>query len=101
LGARQYWEVSQATLSGERISASLAMPGGDWMAVSDDGFWRPDVRAQFRTSDGATILMRYTGLVEQSSAFKEAAAETARHPGRTSTCAWRSRSRRETSATNG
>ena len=74
-GARQYWEVSEATLSGERISATLAMPGGDWMAVSEDGFWRPDVRAQFRTDDGAVILMRYTGLVEQSDVFKSAAAE--------------------------
>jgi Protein of unknown function (DUF3237) len=74
-GPRQYWEVSEATLSGERISAELAMPGGDWMAVSDDGFWRPDVRAQFRTDDGAVILMRYTGLVEQSDAFKSAATE--------------------------
>ena len=74
-GARQYWEVSEATLSGDRISATLAMPGGDWMAVSDDGFWRPDVRAQFRTDDGAVLLMRYTGLVEQSEAFKQAATE--------------------------
>ena len=74
-GARQYWEVSEATLSGERISATLAMPGGDWMAVSEDGFWRPDVRAQFRTDDGAVILMRYTGLVEQSDVFKGAATE--------------------------
>ena len=30
-GPPQYWEVSEATLSGERISAQLAMPGGDWM----------------------------------------------------------------------
>ncbi len=59
-GPRQYWEVSEATLSGERITAKLAMPGGDWMAVSDDG---------------AVILMRYTGLVEQSDAFKAAATE--------------------------
>jgi hypothetical protein len=74
-GARQYWEVSEATLSGARISATLAMPGGDWMAVSDDDFWRPDVRAQFRTDDGAIVLMRYTGLVGQSEAFKQAATE--------------------------
>jgi hypothetical protein len=74
-GARQYWEMSEATLSGERVAATLAMPGGDWMAVSDDGFWRPDVRVQFRTDDGAVILMRYTGLVEQSDVFKSAATE--------------------------
>jgi hypothetical protein len=43
------------------------------MWVSDDGFWRPDVRAPFRTADGATVLMHYTGLVEQTTAFKAAA----------------------------
>jgi hypothetical protein len=32
--------------------------GGDWMQMSPDGFWRPDVRAQFRTDDDAVVLMR-------------------------------------------
>jgi hypothetical protein len=32
-------------------------------------------RQYFRTDDGAVILMRYTGLVEQSDAFKAAATE--------------------------
>jgi hypothetical protein len=74
-GARQYWQMSEATLSGERISATLAMTGGDWMWVAGDGFWRPDVRTQFRTHDGAVILMRYTGIVEQSEEFLRAATE--------------------------
>ena len=43
------------------------------MWVSDDGFWRPDVRAPFKTDDGATVLMHYTGLVEQTPRFKAAA----------------------------
>ncbi len=30
---------------GPRIEAHLAGPGSDWMRVSDDGFWRPDVRS--------------------------------------------------------
>jgi Protein of unknown function (DUF3237) len=74
-GTREYWEMSRATLEGKRISATLAMPGGDWMGVSEDGFWRPDVRVQFRTDDGAVILMRYTGLVEPTDAFRRAAEE--------------------------
>ena len=72
-GERQYWIVSEAELEGERIRATLAAPGSDWMWVSDDGFWRPDVRAPFRTHDGATVLMHYTGLVEQTPVFKAAA----------------------------
>lgn len=72
-GALQYWQVSEATLQGPRIDARLAATGGDWMRMDDDGFWRPDVRAQFLTHDGAVILMRYTGLVEQTAAFRNAA----------------------------
>jgi hypothetical protein len=43
------------------------------MRVGPDGFWRPDVRAQFITADGAVVLMHYTGLVEQTERFKAAA----------------------------
>jgi len=68
-----YWTMQDAELQGARLSAWLAAPGMDWMAVGDDGFWRPDVRAAFLTADGATIWMRYTGLVEQIDTFKSAA----------------------------
>jgi hypothetical protein len=69
----QYWQVSEADLTGKRIKAKLAATGVDWMRVGTDGFWRPDVRAQFMTDDGAVVLMHYTGLVEQTARFKEAA----------------------------
>lgn len=77
-GAVQYWEVTEATLEGTRVSARLFATGSDWMQMSPDGFWRPDVRAQFVTGDGALILMHYTGLVEQTERFK--AAATANEP---------------------
>jgi Protein of unknown function (DUF3237) len=70
---RQYWEMTEGTLKGERISAKIAMPGGDWYSVGSDGFGRPDVRVQLITDDGAVILLHYTGLVEQTDAFKAAA----------------------------
>ena len=56
-----------------RIKACIAAPGSDWMRVSDDGFWRPDVRVPFQTDDGETVLMHYTGPVQQTDAFKQAA----------------------------
>lgn len=80
LGVRQYWQVNEATLKGARIDARLASTGSDWMAMSPDGFWRPDVRAQFETADGAFVFLHYTGLVEQTARFKaaaEASEETA------------------------
>ena len=72
-GAKQFWQVSEATLNGARIKAQLAGTGMDWMSVGSDGFWRPDVHAQFITDDGAVILMHYTGLVEQTERFAAAA----------------------------
>jgi Protein of unknown function (DUF3237) len=72
-GERMYWTVRDAELTGARLNARLAAPGMDWMAVGHDGFWRPDVRAAFLTTDGATIWMHYTGLVEQTDAFRSAA----------------------------
>jgi hypothetical protein len=60
-------------VEGPRIKARLAAPGSDWMRVSDDGFWRPDVRMPFQTDDGETVLMHYTGLVQQTDTFKQAA----------------------------
>jgi hypothetical protein len=72
-GERNYWIVSEAELEGPKIRARIAAPGSDWMRVSDDGFWRPDVRTPFETDDGETVLMHYTGLVQQTDAFKQAA----------------------------
>ena len=59
---------------GSGLNASIAMPGGDWYTASPDGFGRPDVRVQLETDDGNLILMHYTGLVEQTEAFVQAAS---------------------------
>jgi hypothetical protein len=40
---------------------------------ASDGYWRPHVRAPFLTDDGETVLMYYTGLVQQADAFTAAA----------------------------
>jgi hypothetical protein len=72
-GARQYWEMTEGTLRGDRIQATIAMPGGDWHVVGSDQFGRPDVRVQFLTEDGAVVLLHYTGLVERAPVFNEAA----------------------------
>ena len=75
LGPRQYWHLAVATLRGPRISASLAAPGIDWLRVGDDGYWRPDCRLQFITDDDAVIFLEYTGLVEQTPLFVDAAGK--------------------------
>lgn len=72
LGERLYWEMTDGLLSGPRISARVASPGGDWLSVGVDGYWRPDARLQLRSHDDALILLRYTGLVQQTEKFKRA-----------------------------
>jgi hypothetical protein len=74
-GARQYWEMTDGTLTGRDLHARIAMPGSDWMAEAPDGFSRPDVRVALVSDDGALILMHYTGLVEHTDAFLAAAGE--------------------------
>jgi hypothetical protein len=74
-GPRQYWQVSEVSLDGDRIHARLASTGIDWMSMGPDGLYRPDVRAAFVTDDDAVVLMHYTGLVEPLPAFQAAAAE--------------------------
>ena len=62
--ARLCWKIAEATLNGPRISASLAMPGTDWLRLDRGGIRRQDQRTQFLTGDGTLILMRpWLGLV--------------------------------------
>ncbi len=70
LGERLCWQVTAATLHGPRINATLAMPATDWMRLGADGIRRPDLRAQFTTSDGELILLRYDlALIRSSELF--------------------------------
>ena len=73
--ARLCWQVAEATLSGPRITASLAMPGIDWIRVDGNGIRRQDQRTQFLTGDGTLILMRYdAALIRGDEAFTRALA---------------------------
>jgi hypothetical protein len=72
-GERICWKVADATLSGPRIHAKLAMPGTDWMRLGQDGIRRPDLRVQLSTAEGSTILMHYNiGMIKASEYFMHA-----------------------------
>jgi hypothetical protein len=73
VGEHQYWTLSEAELEGPEIHARLAAPGMDWLRLGTDGFWRPNVRAAFKTDDEQIIWLHYSGLVQQTDAFKAAA----------------------------
>jgi Protein of unknown function (DUF3237) len=74
-GERLYASIIEAEIEGPRLRASLAAPGSDWMGISSDGYFRPDVRVAFRTHDGEALLVRCTGLIEQTPAFLKASKE--------------------------
>ena len=57
--SRLCWQVAEAALTGPRITASLAMPGIDWIRIDSHGVRRQDQRTQFLADDGTLILMRY------------------------------------------
>ena len=72
-GVREYWEMTSGTLVGPRINATVASPGGDWFRAGDDGYGRPDVRVQLVTDDQEIVLLEYTGIVESTPVFLDAA----------------------------
>jgi hypothetical protein len=72
-GDREYWEMTAGTLKGERINATIGMPGGDWNALGTDRFGRPDVRVQFVSKMALSYSCTNTGLVERTDAFTKAA----------------------------
>jgi hypothetical protein len=63
-GARIYFEVTGGRAEGERFRAEVVPGGGDWLLVGPDGLARLDVRAAFRTDDGALVYAQYTGVLE-------------------------------------
>jgi uncharacterized protein DUF3237 len=70
---RLCWQIAEAVLSGPRITASLAMPGTDWIRMESDGIRRQDQRTQFLTDDGALILMHYdAALIRGGEEFTQA-----------------------------
>lgn len=75
-GERLCWNIIAGTLVGPRVNAKIAMPGTDWMRLGADGVRRQDLRAQFVTDDGVTILLHYdSGLIRASNAFLKALAD--------------------------
>jgi len=67
-GDRTFFEVLRGEVTGERIHGTTCAGGGDWIVAHPDGFGRLDVRANFRTHDGANIYVQYFGVIEYTDA---------------------------------
>jgi hypothetical protein len=51
---------------GPKISGKLLAPGGDWLRPMPGGSHRLDVRATFKTDDGALVYIAYNGIISMS-----------------------------------
>jgi len=63
-GSRMFVELVGGEVTGKRLNARLLSGGGDWLVIGSDGWGQVDVRGQMSTSDGASIYIHYTGLLE-------------------------------------
>jgi hypothetical protein len=60
-GTRVLVRATGGTVEG-RISGTVLDGGGDWVTVRANGAMKLDVRVTILTSDGAPILMTYSGI---------------------------------------
>jgi hypothetical protein len=61
LGTRLTYVIDTGKVTGTRLTGTFLAGGGDWVTVGTDGVARLDVRATFRTDDGALIRVTNTG----------------------------------------
>ena len=66
-GTRLIFEAESVKFDGDRFSGEMAgSASGDWLLVGPDGTGTLDVRATFRTHDGALVLAQYHGRMYAS-----------------------------------
>ena len=74
-GTRMVADVLSAKLTGDRISAELAInDAADWLTLSDNGsLGSLDVRMTLKTDDGAFIYVEYCGRMDMAAGLIAAA----------------------------
>ena len=65
-GTRLIVENESVKFDGDRFSGEMAGVSGDWLLVGPEGTGTLDVRATFRTHDGAFVLAQYHGRLDAS-----------------------------------
>ena len=73
-GTRQIFEVTGGHFEGAKLRGEVLGCGGDWMIVDEQGVARLDVRATFRTHDGAHVYLQYPGVLVMDEKVTDALA---------------------------
>lgn len=63
-GALMVFIAKGGSFEGPRMRGEVLPGGGDWLRIGDDRLGRVDVRALFRTDDGALIDYRSRGMIK-------------------------------------
>jgi hypothetical protein len=63
-GQRAIAPFTGGEFTGDRLKGTIMGAGADWILLGEDGFGRIDVRATFKTVDGALIYVQSYGLLE-------------------------------------
>lgn len=62
-GNRSVFYATGGSLEGPKIKGTVLPGGGDWFRMRDDGAGELDVRATFKTDDGALVYTHYRGVI--------------------------------------
>ena len=66
-GTPMIGEFTSAHLQGDRLRGDMVGSAtADWLLIGSEGTGSVDVRATFRTDDGATIFVQYHGRLDAS-----------------------------------
>jgi hypothetical protein len=66
LGRRMVFVLRGGRFSGPRMAGDILPGGGDWALMAPDGAVELDIRATFRTTDGAALLAKLGGVLDAS-----------------------------------
>ncbi|PCJ59434.1 MAG: hypothetical protein COA73_09045 [Candidatus Hydrogenedentota bacterium] len=68
-GNRSIFYATGGTVDGPKVKGTVLPGGGDWFRMRDDGVGELDVRATFKTDDGALIYTHYRGVLIPSTGY--------------------------------
>ncbi len=63
-GLRLNFYITGGAFEGPNCKGTLLPVGADWLTIRTDGIGILDVRATFKTDDGALIYTQYSGVLE-------------------------------------
>jgi Protein of unknown function (DUF3237) len=68
-GNRSIFYAKGGMVEGPKVKGTVLPGGGDWFRMRDDGVGELDVRATFKTDDGALIYSHYRGVLIPSTGY--------------------------------